>query len=238
MSMKYIALITVFLAAVFSATAAQVEPTSTKASRNLIVRGNEQFNDSNFHAALELYEQSLALDPASVYAKYNKAATLVQLASDDNKGTQNDPRVAAAEIFKEIAGNKAYPRLAAYSAYNLGNMAYNDGNYNGAIDAYKQSLRIMPDNVKARQNLLLALKKKQEQENQDQQQDQQDRQQDQQEQEQQQQQQEQEQQQQEQQPPQPTQSAQQMMQAVQNKENNTRRQQIPVGGAPYTEKPW
>ena len=236
MTMKRLSLIIISIIAVIAtATAAEVPSGSTKAERNLIVRGNEQFNDSNFHAALELYEQALALNPVSVYALYNKATALLHLASEDNKGTENDPRVAAAEIYKNISQNKDYPRLAANSAYNMGNMAFNDNDFDTAIACYKQSLRINPDNVKARQNLLLALQKKEEQQNQDQQEQQQDQQEQQQDQQDQQQDQQQEQQPQEQPM---SQNAQQLMQAVQNKENSTRRRQPVQPATPYTDKPW
>lgn len=225
----------IFIAAVVTGCSSDVPPGSTKTERNLIVDGTEQYADSNFHAALENYEKALALNPASTYALYDKAVTLAQLATDDNKGTENDPRRIAGEIFTQIAENKDYPQLAANSAYNLGNMAFNDQNWDGAIAAYKKSLRIIPENIKARENLLLALLQKQNQ--QEQQQDQQEQQQEQQQQEQQQQEQQQEQQQQQQQ--QPSQTAAQMMQAVQNKENSTRRREQQVNPAqPFTEKPW
>lgn len=231
--MKFKILLILLIAGVAAATAAEVPASSTKAERNYIVRGNDLYNDSNYHAALEQYERALALNPTSVYALYNKAVTLVQLATDDNKGTENDPRQKAREIFENIAKNKNYTQLAANSAYNLGNMAYNDGDFASAIKWYKESLRLIPDNVKARQNLLLAL---QQQENQDQNQDQQEQQQQEQQQEQQQQEQQQQQQPQEQQM---SQSAQQLMQAVQNKENATRRrEQTAQPATPYTDKPW
>lgn len=247
MTMKKLLTIILLALAAFPAVAGEPVPEgSTKAERNLVRKGNSMFNDSNYHAALEQYEQALALNPMSVYALYNKAAALIQLASDDNKDTENDPRKAAAQIFNEIAKNNIedYPRLAANSSYNLGNMAFNDGDYDAAIAAYKASLRIRPDNLKAKQNLLLALQKKEEQEQnqdqQDQQQDQQDQDQQQQQQEQQQQEQQEQQQEQQQQQQQMSQNAEQMMQAVQNKENATRRrEQQPAQPAHYTtDKPW
>ena len=250
MIMKKLLSIIILALAVLPAIAGEPVPAgSTKAERNLVRKGNSMFNDSNYHAALEQYEQALALNPMSVYALYNKAAALIQLASDDNKDTENDPRKVAGQIFNEIAKNNVedYPRLAANSSYNLGNMAFNDGDYDAAIAAYKASLRIRPDNLKAKQNLLLALQKKEEQEqNQDQQDQQQDQDQQQQEQQQHQQQdqqqqdQQQQEQQQQQQPQQMSQNAEQMMQAVQNKENATRRrEQQPAQPAHYTtDKPW
>lgn len=214
---------------------------STKLMRNLVVEGNKLFKDEKIHEALEKYNAALAIDSTYQYAMYNKAVALVQLATDDNKGTENDPRQQAAQLFSRIAQLKTVPSLAEKSFYNLGNMAYNDEQYGQAIDMYKGSLRIRPDNRECRQNLLLALKKKEEQEQNQDKQDQQEDKQDQEQQQQQQQQQEQEQQQQQPQEQPMTQSAEQLLQAMQNKENATRRkteQREPQAGRRSTDKPW
>lgn len=223
-----------------SAVGKAAKAESSKEVRNLVVEGNRLFRQEKYHEALEKYDAALTADPSYRYAMYNKAVALVQLASDDNKGTENDPRKVAAELFSQVAAMPQQGDLAAKAHYNLGNMAYNDSRFDEAINQYKGSLRINPDNRACRQNLLLAY---QQQENQDENQDQQDQQQDQQDQQQQQDQQDQQQQQQEQQQqqqPQMTQSAEQLLQAMQNKENATRRkaeqQTSPAGRA--TDKPW
>lgn len=228
-------LISVLLLFTFGIIQTFSQEPSTKQERNLVTEGNKLFRADKYHEALEKYEQALASNPSYQYALYNKAVTLSKLASDDNKNTENDPREVAKKIFSDIAKLKTNEELAAKSFYNLGNMAYNDEQYDQAINMYKNSLRIEPDNKECRQNLLLALQKQQENEN-----NQDNQQQDQQEQ----QQQEQEQEQQEQQPqePQPmTQSAEQLLQAMQNKENATRRRTNEQEASPSrrtTDKPW
>lgn len=231
--------------------------TSTKTERNLIVEGNKLFNKENYHAALEKYQAAIDMmsamssingssitdNSAYAYAMYNKAVTLDKLASDDNKGTEKDPRVQAGRIFEEIAKMKdSNPDLAAKSFYNLGNMAFNDNNFGQAVKMYKNSLKIEPNDRQCRQNLLLAMQKQEEQEqNQDQDQNQEQDQQQQEQQQQNQDQQEQEQQQQEQQPQPMTQSAEQLLQAMQNKENATRRRTNQEQAEPArrtTDKPW
>lgn len=216
---------------------------SKKAERNLVTEGNRLFKEDKFHEALEKYDEALALNPTYQYAMYNKAVALVQLATDDNKGTENDPRKNAAELFTDIARLNTNAELSEKSFYNLGNMAFNDEQYDQAINMYKGSLRINPDNRECRQNLLLAFQKKQEQEqNQDQNQDQKDQdKQDQEQQQQQQQQQEQQQEQQQQQQQPMTQSAEQLLQAMQNKENATRKKNNEQQVQPArrtTDKPW
>lgn len=222
---------------------------SYKAERNAIRKGNKYFNEQQYHQALEEYDKALAVNSGSIRGRYNKAVALMQLQSDDNKGTQNDPRRLAGELFTDLLDDaKAFDREIAEKAfYNLGNMAFNDEQYDASIEMYKSALRIEPNNLQTRENLRLAQLKKQEQEqNQDQQDQQQDQQQQQQEQQQQQQQEQQQdqqqQQQQEQQQQQPmTQSAQQILQSMQNKENSTRKkvkEQEPTVGRPQSDKPW
>lgn len=224
---------------------------SYKPERNAIRRGNNFFENKQYHQALEAYNEALMVNGGSIRAKYNKAVTLYELQNEDNKGTANDPRVEASQLLKDLIDDaKRYDsEIAEKAYYNLGNVAYNDANYGESIEMYKNALRINPDNLQTRENLRLAQLKKQEQEQQqqDQQQDKQDQQQQQEQQQEQQQQdqqqdQQQEQQQQQQQQQQPmTQSAQQILQSMQNKENATRRkvkeEQQPAG-RPQTDKPW
>lgn len=224
---------------------------SFKEERNDIRRGNSLFNKEKYHEALEEYDKALAVNSGSIRAKYNKAVTLLQLQSEDNKGTENDPRIQASRLFAELIPDaKNYDiGIAEKSFYNLGNVAFNDEQFDQAIDMYKNALRINPDNLQTRENLRLAQLKKEEQEqNQDQNQDQQNQDQQQEQQEQQEQQnQEQNQDQHQQQKPQQqqqqmTQSAQQILQTMQNKENQTRKkvkeEEAPATGRPNPEKPW
>ncbi len=219
---------------------------SYKAERNALRRGNALFKDDKFHEALEQYQKAIDINGSSIRGRYNKAVALLQLQSDDNKGTENDPRVEAAKIFAELVDDakKFDSEIAQHAYYNLGNIAFNDEKYDQSIAFYKDALRIKPDDMDARENLRLAQLKKQEQEqNQDQNQDQNEqdkKDQEQQQQQQQQDQQNQEEQQQQQQKPM-TGSAQQILQTMQNKENATRKKVQPQeqpAGRPQTDKPW
>jgi tetratricopeptide (TPR) repeat protein len=234
------------MCAVSLMTWANDTPESTKTERNYIKAGNEKFKTGNYPEALNFYEKALSANPASQIAMFNKAVTLTNLATEDNKGKENDPRKAASDIFQDITRINTDKSLAAKSFYNLGNMAFNDEDYAKAIEMYKGSLRINPDNLKARQNLRLAqLKQQDKDQNKDNQDDnkndqqQQDQQQQQQQQQNQNQQQDQQQQQQQQQM---TGNAEQILQTMQNKENATRRkvkeQEAQPGGRRTTDKPW
>ena len=219
---------------------------SYKAERNALRRGNALFKDDKFHEALEQYQKAIDINGSSIRGRYNKAVALLQLQSDDNKGTENDPRVEAAKIFAELVDDakKFDSEIAQHAYYNLGNIAFNDEKYDQSIAFYKDALRIKPEDMDARENLRLAQLKKQEQEDQNQdqnEQDKKDQEQQQQQQQQQQDQQNQEEQQQQQQQKPMTGSAQQILQTMQNKENATRKKVQPQeqpAGRPQTDKPW
>lgn len=220
---------------------------SWRDERLAIREGNEFYADSDFHHALECYNRALEINGSSIAGRYDKALALLNLSTADNVGTSADTRPEARQLLAQVAqeGRLTHPAIAQRAFYNLGNMSYNDHQYDSAIQLYEASLRLDPDDWNCRYNLRLAqLKKQQQEQNQDQDQDDQDDQDDQQEQQQQDQQQEQEQEQQQQQQPQPemSQSAEQILQSMQNQENATRRrvqQQEPNAarrGQP--EKPW
>ena len=208
----------------------------SKAERNTIRQGNEYFEKGNYAKALEAYETALRLNTTSQVATYNKALALLNMASEDTKGSENDPRMQAMQLFEQVgaACAKTDSPLAEKAFYNLGNMAYNDEDYAKSIERYKQALRLNPGNNLTRQNLRLA-QLKQQQQQQDKEKDK-----DKQEQEQEQQNQEQQQQEQQQQQQPMTQSAEQILQAMQNKENATRRKQKEPAqpGLRTTDKPW
>ncbi len=215
----------------------------SKAERNTIRQGNEYFEKGNYAKALEAYETALRLNTTSQVATYNKALALLNMASEDTKGSENDPRMQAMQLFEQVgaACAKTDSPLAEKAFYNLGNMAYNDEDYAKSIERYKQALRLNPGNNLTRQNLRLAqLKQQQQQQDKEKDKDKQEQEQQQQQNQQEQQNQEQQQQEQQQQQQPMTQSAEQILQAMQNKENATRRKQKEPAqpGRRTTDKPW
>ncbi len=119
-------------------------------------------------AAAEALDAAARLEPASDRARYN-AGTAHLFASDD----------AAAPLL-ESAAQSSDPGVAARAVDNLGNNRLAAPDLEGAIAAYKDSLRRDPASADAKFNLELALRRLQEQQKQNQNQDQQNQNQDQQ----------------------------------------------------------
>lgn len=206
-----------------------VAQASTRAERRLVTKGNKLYTERKFVEAESVYQEALRENPQSTSARYNLGLSQLRQVKNLKDSTPKTQKLieGARQNLTEAARNvKQCPGIAAKANYNLGNMEFNMEQYQKAIDYYKQSLRIDPDDDNARRNLRIAQKKLQQQ-NQDknqQNQDQQDKKdrQDQKNQQQQQQPQQQEQKQQPQEQKINEQTAQRILQAMDSKENQTR----------------
>ena len=200
-----------------------------QSDRSEVRAGNREFKKGEFREAELDYKRALVEDSTSITAKYNLGNALYRTES-----------YSEAELYLKGLGDSlksVSPSRASDCFHNSGNLALKQKKYQEAVDAYKESLRLEPDNFETKSNLAYAQKmlkeqqQQQHQQNQNQQQDQKDQQdqdqnkeQDQQNQDnkQEQNQDQQNQQQQQQDQPQITpQAAQQMLQAIEDKEKQT-----------------
>lgn len=208
-----------------------VAQASTRAERRLVTKGNKLYTERKFVEAESVYQEALRENPQSTSARYNLGLSQLRQVKNLKDSTPKTQKLieGARQNFTEAARQaKERPGIAAKANYNLGNMEFNMEQYQKAIDYYKQSLRIDPNDDNARRNLRIAQKKLQQQnkdknqQNQDQQ-DQKDKQdQEDQQKQQQQQQQPQDQKQQPQEQKINEQTAQRILQAMDSKENQTR----------------
>lgn len=209
---------------------------STKKERNHITKGNNYYHEGKYQDALKEYMAAAKENPSSVVARYNEGLTQIMIGSNPNDTTEL-ARVmlgAGKKLMGDVANMGASrPELAALANYNLGNVAFNAQEYKEAVNYYKRSLRLNPNDENARRNLRITqLKIQDDQQDQDQDQNQEEEQeqkdrQDQQDKDQNQDQNQDQQDQQDQQNQQPQsnlnqQAAEQIMNAIENKENMTR----------------
>ena len=147
---------------------------SGKRERGFIREGNKLYNEKRFSEAEVAYRKALQENEYSETAMFNLASALAKQASlaVGEEDGQNNPAAEAQKLFSDLAANATDLKIAENSFYNLGNMAFNQEQYDQSIDMYKRALRKNPDNDKARENLRLAQLKLQEQQNEDQNQDQ------------------------------------------------------------------
>ncbi len=146
---RYIALIAL-LAGAFSLKAQE--------ERKFIRKGNKMFNDSAYVKAEIDYRKALEKNKDSYDAQFNLGDALFKQQKYDK----------AAEQFEILAGthkDKKDEKLAKVY-HNLGNSYFAQKKYEKSIEAYKNSLRINPNDNETRYNLIAAMKMLQQQKNQ------------------------------------------------------------------------
>lgn len=140
---------------------------SNKQERNFIAAGNKLYRDKRFAEAEVQYRKAIEANQASETAIFNLAASLIRQGGTNSPDAPNKTIQEAQQLLSALSSSARDAHLAELAAYNLGNLAYNAEQYQPAIEHYKNALRRNPDNDKARQNLRLAQKKLQDQQNQD-----------------------------------------------------------------------
>jgi tetratricopeptide (TPR) repeat protein len=127
----------------------------------LVSKGNEYYREAQFDLAEMQYKQAIQQDPGNTTAYFNLANSLHQ----QKKYSE------AKEILKQLNGLQADDQLKSAAHYNTGVTHSKQKELEESIEAYKNALRLKPDDQQARENLqkaLLELKKKQQQQQQQQ----------------------------------------------------------------------
>lgn len=133
-----------------------------QSERRCVRHGNRQFKKEHYSQAEIDYKKALLADSLSSKAMYNLGNTYYRM--DDPAQAQKSLEAAVDSLAGTPYGADAY--------HNLGNALLRQENYQGAVEAYKNSLRRRPDDMETKTNLAYALKKLQEQQDQEQNQDQ------------------------------------------------------------------
>jgi len=130
-------------------------------ANNDVHKGNEAYRAGDYKLAAEQYQKALVKEPGNTAAKFNLANAL-----------QKQQDVAnAVKQYDDILNSEKDATLRAKTYYNKGVALTKQNDNEGAIDAFKQSLSLVPDDNETRENLQKALnEQKQKQQQQKQQQ--------------------------------------------------------------------
>ncbi len=130
---------------------------------SLVRKGNKEFRDGDFKEALDFYNQAEIEAPQTPEIAFNQGTALLKAENYDT---------AAIKFEQALNTDDADLQAAAY--YNLGNTHFEREDYMSAINSYRKTLEINPDDLDAKYNLELARNRLKEQmENQEQNQDEQ-----------------------------------------------------------------
>ena len=114
--------------------------------RRLTEQGRSEYARGSHPQALAAFERAAAARPQDPAVRFNVADGLYKNGRYDE----------AATLFRSLGGDPASP-LAAPSRFNLGNSLFQKQDYRGAIQAYRDALRLTPGDEATRRNLELAL---------------------------------------------------------------------------------
>ncbi len=123
-------------------------PVSAQVDRHDVRTGNRKFRKGNYKESEISYRKALVKDSTSFAANFNLANTLYRQEHMAEAQT-------CLEKLKEAAPTSVH---AADYYYNLGNVALKQKNYQAAVDAYKHSLLVRPDDMDAKENYIYAKK--------------------------------------------------------------------------------
>ncbi|MBR5651466.1 MAG: tetratricopeptide repeat protein [Bacteroidales bacterium] len=124
-------------------------PSYSQSERSLVRRGNRDIEKERYHDAEIKYRKALEENRLMEEANFNLGNSLYL----------QDKYQEADSQYYDIASRAKNDSLKEASYYNLGNSFYKSEQYDGAVQAYKQALRINPDDEDARYNLAMAQKK-------------------------------------------------------------------------------
>jgi tetratricopeptide (TPR) repeat protein len=120
--------------------------TLAQSDKALIRRGNEAFQKGDYAAAADFYNRSRNKNPDNPTAGFNLGAALYRMGHNDS----------VRAVLQEILRKKPSPDLAAKTWHNLGNTFLSERKPHEAIEAYKNALRLNPEDDDTRYNLAYA----------------------------------------------------------------------------------
>lgn len=132
-------------------------------------RGNNAFEKGDYKAAEVEYQKALEKNRKSEIGEFNLGGALFQQENFEESAT----------LFENASRRDLPDQQRAKSFHNLGNSMVSLQQFEPAIEAYKNALRLNPDDLDTKYNLLYAQQMLRNQQEQEQQQDQQDQNQDQ-----------------------------------------------------------
>jgi len=119
--------------------------------------GNELYTDSSYNHAEIQYRKSLEKDQDYFKASFNLADAVYK----------QERYEESSALFDALIDNAPTENALAKVYHNLGNSLTQEQKLEEAIEAYKNALRINPNDAETRHNLALSKKQKQEQEQQE-----------------------------------------------------------------------
>jgi tetratricopeptide (TPR) repeat protein len=121
---------------------------SQKEVRKELKKGNKEYKQEKYTEAEINYRKALELNARSKDAAYNLGNSLYKQSKFEE----------AMQQYQAALTQEKDKNFAAAGWHNIGNIFMNNKEYQKSVDAYKQSLRLNPNDDETRYNLALAQK--------------------------------------------------------------------------------
>lgn len=123
--------------------------------RRIVREGNEQFERMNYRSSLNLYNEALEHDSTRFEILYNRAnayyQTLLQHRQDSSLTWE-----ASNELFEAIANDELLDKnYRAEALRNIGESLFTQQKYEAALNAFRESLLLNPDDGQSKYNYVL-----------------------------------------------------------------------------------
>ncbi len=145
--------------------------------RKLVRSGNEAFENKEYKKSLELYNEALEVAPDCYEATYNRANAYHHVMRENNGQDSTISWETSNQYYEEMINNPKYNiDQRAESLRNIGESLMAQENYEAALNAFRESLLLNPNDAETKYNYVLSKRivdQKRNQQQQDQNQDQQ-----------------------------------------------------------------
>jgi Ca-activated chloride channel family protein len=125
-----------------------------------VERGNQAFRDGRYDDALKAYDKAAEALPNEPGVRFNRGVASYQKAQGLPKGPERDQLLGEAQREFEGAAASKDGKLRSAAEYNLGNTHFQKEAWDQAIKSYADAIKDDPQNLDARHNLELAVRRK------------------------------------------------------------------------------
>ena len=123
--------------------------------RKCVREGNESFQKKNYKTAYDRYNEALEHDPRNYEALYNRATAYTQMRRSDTKDTTLTAETEFLNYENIAADTLLSKRQRAEVFRNLGESLFNESKYEEALNAFRESLLLNPDDKETKYDYVL-----------------------------------------------------------------------------------
>lgn len=148
-------LVVVTFVALFSLVSSADASAQYLRERGLVREGNRQFEKLNYRSSLNRYNEALEYDSLSYEALYNRANSYQRLRMSESADSTLNAETAYANYEAIVADTLLTAEQRAEVLRNLGESLFEGEKYEAALNAFRKSMLLNPDDAATKYNYVL-----------------------------------------------------------------------------------